>query len=88
LEYRKKLNTLYGFEFDVDVSRPYKDSESIQQMRANLVAAVENATKVEFTYREDVSNTRNYYVDVVNVSSVEETGLDESGVVRVAVSEV
>jgi hypothetical protein len=69
LEYRKKLNTLYGFEFDVDVSRPYKDSESIQQMRANLVAAVENATKVEFTYREDVSNTRNYYVDVVNVSS-------------------
>lgn len=88
LEYRKKMNTLYGFEFDVDVSRPYKDSESVQQMRANLVAAVESATKVEFTYREDTGGTRNYYVDVVNVSSVEETGLDESGVVRVAVSEV
>ena len=88
LEYRKKMNTLYGFEFDVDISRPYKDSESVQQMRANLVAAVENATKVEFTYREDTSNTRNYYVDVVNVSAVEETGTDESGTMRIAVSEV
>jgi len=88
LEYRKKLSIQYGFEFDVDLTRAYKDSETVQQMRNNIITAVESATKVELTYREDTGGTRNYYVDLVDARSLEETGLDETGTMRVTAAEV
>jgi len=88
LEFRKKLPTTYGFQFDVDLSKPYKENESVSQMRANLISTLESNIMTEFTYRDNDGGTQNYFVDVVNIESLEETGLDETGTMRVTVAEL
>lgn len=87
LEWRKKIPALYSFQFDVDLSEAYSD-RSPREMRAALVAAIESNVLVEFTYRNDTGDTRNYYVDIATATNLEETGDVESGESRVTVVEV
>ena len=87
LEYRKKLDVKYGHTFEVDLHEEY-GGRSVNELRAALIAALESATLVEFTFRSDDGNTRNYYVDVVALGGLEYSGLDERGTVQVTVIEV
>ena len=86
LEYRKKLEAKWGHTVEVDLSREYKGN-SPKQLRANLLTAIESDTLVEFTYRDDDSSDRNYYVDVVSATGLEATGYDERGSSRISMVE-
>ena len=78
LEWRKKLESKWGHQVDVDLSKEYK-SRSPKDLRASLLSAIESATLNEFTFRDDSGGTRNYYVDVVSATGMEFTGYDERG---------
>jgi frataxin-like iron-binding protein CyaY len=86
-EWRKKLAAQYGWQVSVDLGKPYAGN-SPQAQRANLVTAAGSASLVEFTYREDTGNTRNYYVDVVDQRGLENTGRDETGVAALTLAEI
>ena len=86
LIYRKKLDSKWGHMVNVDLSRPYKGNTP-KQLRANLVSAIESQILVEFTFRDDDSTNRNYYVDVVAAQGMEFTGHDERGSTTIQVVE-
>jgi len=77
-EYRKKLEPKWGHTVTVDFSREYKD-KTPQELRSNLVSAIESRQLVEFTFRDDSGGARNYYVDIASASGLEYTGYDERG---------
>ena len=85
--YRKKLPAKWGHAFEVDLSKEYKGN-SPKQLRANLLAAAESTTLVEFTFRDDTGGTRNFYVDVMQATGLEYTGHDERGASQVLAVEV
>jgi hypothetical protein len=60
----------------------------VQAQRSALVTAAASAALLEFTYREDTGNTRNYYVDVVDQSGLEYTGRNETGVAAITLAEI
>ena len=76
--YRKKVPAKYGHQAEVDLTKSY-GGRSAKQLRSTLITAVESTTLVEFTFRDDSGNTRNYYVDVVQADGLESSGLDERG---------
>jgi len=86
LVYRKKLRPKWMHTMDIDLTKPYKGN-TIPQLRAALVTAIETAGLVEFTFRNDSGNTRNYYVDLVAPEGDEATGRDESGTMRLTAVE-
>lgn len=77
-EYRKKLPALWGHTVEVDMTNDYGGKTS-KELRALLLAAVESTTLVEFTFRDDDGDTRNFYVDIASASGFEQTGTDERG---------
>jgi hypothetical protein len=79
LSYRKKLPAKYVHQFEIDLNGSY-DGRSPAERRAALKTAIEVNTKVEFTFREDGVPL---YVDVVQASGLEETGLSERGTSKV-----
>ena len=87
LEWRKKLPAQYAWILRMDVDTSY-GSLSPAQQRAALVTAVASNALIEFTFRDDDGNTRNYYVDVVEHSGLEYSGHDEKGEVILVVTEV
>ena len=84
--FRKKLPAKWGHTFRVDLSAHYKE-RSPASLRSSLVTAIESTSLVEFTFRDDAGNTRNYYVDVISATGLEETGMDERGESIVFVAE-
>ena len=86
LEFRKKLEPKYGHQVQLDLNREYK-GKTPKQLRAALVSAIESSTLVEFTFRDDDSAERNYYVDVVSATGIENTGYDERGYSTVSLME-
>ena len=86
LEYRKKLTPKWGHSFEIDIQKEYKGKTADEQ-RAALMADIESTTLLEFTFRDDTGNSRNYYVDVVSATGLERTGHDETGVARIQVAE-
>jgi hypothetical protein len=84
--YRKKLPAKWGHSIALDLSNRYKGRTPLQQ-RADLLSTVESTELVEFTFREDTGNDRNFYVDVVQATGVEMTGRDERGDTRITVVE-
>ena len=78
LEWRKKLEAKWGHQIELDLNKEYK-SRSPKDLRAALLSAVESATLVEFTFRDDSGGTRNFYVDVASATGLEYTGYDERG---------
>ena len=86
LEYRKKIDAKWGHTVDVDLTNEYKGNVP-KDLRSNLISAIESATLVEFTFRDDSGGTRNYYVDVVAAQGMEFTGHDERGSTTIQVVE-
>jgi hypothetical protein len=78
LEWRKKLEPKWGHQVGVSLNRDYK-GKTPKQLRAALISAIESTTLVEFTFRDDNSADRNYYVDVTSATGLETTGYDERG---------
>lgn len=87
LEWRRKIPAKWRHSFEVDLNGDYKGN-SPSQLRAALLSAVESSTMVEFVFRDDDGNDRNFYVDVVQAEGIEETGHSEKGVTRVDVVEL
>lgn len=86
LEYRKKLAAKWAHRCELDLSRSYK-GKTPQQQRAALVTAAESNTLLEFTFRDDAGGTRNYQVEVREMTGLEFTGHDERGKTVVVVAE-
>jgi hypothetical protein len=86
LEYRKKIAAKWGHTVDVDLTNEYRGNVP-QDLRSNLVSAIESTTLVEFTFRDDSGGTRNYYVDVIAAQGMEFTGHDERGSTTITVVE-
>ena len=86
LEYRKKLNTKFAWSVNLDISKTYKGN-SPKAMRSDILSAIQSNTLLEFTYRDDTSTNRNYYVDIVNAQGLEYTAYDERGSTNLLVSE-
>jgi hypothetical protein len=87
LEYRKKLPAKFRWVVEVDLQRSYKGN-SPKTQRANILSAIQSNTRVEFTFRDDTGNTRNYFVDVVPITDIEETGYSHKGATRIALVEL
>jgi hypothetical protein len=87
LEWRKKLPAQYAWSLVLDLSERHGNRSPMQQ-RADLTTAASSNTLVEFTFRDDTGNDRNYYVDVVEHGGLEFTGHDERGVVELLLAEV
>ena len=86
LEYRKKLNTKFGWAINIDMDKPYK-GRSPKGMRADLLSAIESNTLLEFTFRDDTTANRNYYVDITSAQGLESTAYDERGTTQLLVTE-
>ena len=78
LIFRKKLDTKFGWSVNLDMTKPYK-GRSPKDMRADILSDIDSNTLLEFTYRDDSSTNRNYYVDVTSATGLESTGYDERG---------
>ena len=86
LEFRKKLNTKFGWSVNIDINKDYK-GDSPKDMRSNILSAIESNTLLEFTYRDDTSANRNYYVDITNAQGLEQTAYDERGTTQLLLTE-
>ena len=86
LEWRKKLKAKWGHTVEVDLNNEYKGNKPID-LRSKLVEAIESTTLVEFTFRDDSDQERNYYVDVTSAQGLEFTGHDERGSTMISVVE-
>lgn len=78
LEWRKKLESKWGHQIQLDLNSEYK-SKSSKDLRSALLSAIESTSLVEFTFRDDSGGTRNYYVDITSATGLEYTGYDERG---------
>ena len=80
LEWRKKLETTYGWQFTV-LFNDIKQALTPKALRAALITALEKEELVAFTFRNDDDDilTRRPYVDVVSATGLEDTGIDETG---------
>ena len=86
LEFRKKLNTKFGWSVNLNINKGYKGNTP-KAMRNNILSAIESNTLLEFTYRDDSSTNRNYYVDITNAQGLEETAYDERGTTQLLLTE-
>jgi len=86
MEFRKKLDTKFGWSVNIDMTKTYKGN-SPMAMRSNILADIQSNTLLEFTYRDDSTTERNYYVDIINAQGLENTATDERGTTTLLVSE-
>ena len=78
LEWRKKLETKFGWSVDIDMTKGYKGNTP-KAMRSNILSAIGTNTLLEFTYRDDSTTNRNYYIDIINAQGLEHSAYDERG---------
>ena len=86
LEWRKKLKAKWGHTVEVDLNNEYKGNKPMD-LRSKLVDAIEATPLVEFTFRDDSDQERNYYVDVTSAQGLEFSGHDERGSTMISVVE-
>ena len=86
LEYRKKMDAKWGHTVEVDLNKNYKGN-SPKELREKLVSSIETTNLVEFTFRDDDTTLRNYYVDIASATGLEYTGHDERGSSRITMVE-
>lgn len=85
--YRKKLPTKYTISCKLDLSQEY-GARSPKEMLAALNTAKELTNLVEVTFRDDTTESRNYYGDLIRAPSLEGSGLDERSVPDVVFQEI
>jgi hypothetical protein len=86
LEYRKKVAATFGWNLELDLTKP-THGKSPKEQRANLLASMKKNVLVPFTFRDDDGNERNFYVDIIQMTAFEETGHDETGITRVVLAQ-
>ena len=64
---------------DIELPPGWEGSKPEYLCYTTLISAIESSTLVEFTFRDDDSTNRNYYVDVTSATGLESTGYDERG---------
>jgi len=87
IEYRKKLTVRRGYSVTVQIPEERYKGKTPNQLREALVTAIGSNPLVEFTYRDDDGDTRNFFVDVMQAQDLEETGHDEAGTSRLLLVE-
>lgn len=89
LEYREKLDAAsrntWGVEIDLSEN---VDGRTPKEMRAEIEAIKAQNLFVEFTYRDDDDDVRNFAVEVADADSTEFTGRDERGNIALIVTQV
>ena len=78
LEYMKRPVVIYGWDVVLDMRKAGKAGTPLEQ-EAAIRTVMESGTLVEFTFRDDATNTRNYYVVVKTPHGQEQTGNREEG---------
>ena len=68
------------------MTKPYK-GRSPKDMRSDLLSAIQSNTLLEFTYKDDSTTNRNYYVDIQAAQGLEHTAYDERGTTQLTVTE-
>ena len=87
LEYRKKLPPRFGWNVEIDMNDYYKGYTPRQQAD-NILLAVKSNKRIQFTFRDDDSNERNFWGDIIQLSGMEFTGHKEGGITRLVVTEL
>jgi len=80
LSYRKRIRVLYGIEATLDLSEHVADTNAKKQLE-NLRTAVNNTTLIEVVHRDDDGNSQNYYMDFVDLRTLENTGRNHKALV-------
>tara|TARA_R110002167_G_scaffold31226_1_gene102793 strand:+ start:2900 stop:4780 length:1881 start_codon:yes stop_codon:yes gene_type:complete len=86
LIYRKKLESKFGWSVNIDMNKGYKGN-SPKALRSNILSAVQSNTLLEFTFRDDSTTNRNYYVDITSAQGLEHTAYDERGSTQLLLTE-
>ena len=56
-------------------------------MRSSILSDIQSNTLLEFTYRDDSTTNRNYYIDITSAQGLEETAFDERGTTQLLLTE-
>ena len=86
LIYRKKLESKFGWSVNIDMNKGYKGN-SPKALRSNILSAIQSNTLLEFTFRDDTTTNRNYYVDITSAQGLEHTAYDERGSTQLLLTE-
>jgi hypothetical protein len=86
LIYRKKLESKFGWSVNIDMNKEYKGN-SPKALRSNILSAVQSNALLEFTFRDDTTTNRNYYVDITSAQGLEHTAYDERGSTQLLLTE-
>ena len=86
LEYREKQKTRWSHSATIDMQGDSPGGRSPREQFDDLRTAVELGTLVELTFK-DGEAAYVYYVDVMNVQGVEETGADYTSEVSIVMVE-
>lgn len=83
LVWRSVVALLWGIAADIDVNEVSPDGRSTKQQITDLKSALSSGTLIEVTYRNDTTESQNYYMDMTDMQSMEEAGGEsEIGVFR------
>ena len=83
LVWRAVVALLWGVAADIDVNEVSPDGRNTVQQIVDLKSALASGTLVEVTYRNDNTDSQNYYMDMADLQSMEEAGGEsEVGVFR------
>lgn len=81
--FRPRIDVLYGVDVTLDLTET-KFGAPIQQLKQlREVMALPDNMLCEVTWRDDLTDTQNYVMDPVSLTTLEETGRDVNGHVQV-----
>ena len=78
LEYIKRPTASYGWSVSLDLNSSYLGRTPLEQ-QADIRNAIQNRVLMDFSFRDDTSNDRNYWVLVKSPQGIEQTGHNEKG---------
>jgi hypothetical protein len=83
LVWRSVVALLWGVAADIDVNETSPDGRNTKQQIADLKSSLASSTLIEVTYRNDNTESQNYYMDMTDLQSLEEAGGEaEVGIFR------
>ncbi len=83
LVWRSVVALLWGVAADIDVNENSPDGRNTRQQIEDLKSSLASGTLIEVTYRNDNTESQNYYMDMTDLQSLEEAGGEaEVGIFR------
>lgn len=86
LVYKKRVEPLYGFTFNVNM-RDGAQGRTSQELRSLLEGLAENKNLVRFGYSGENDSAEDFWVEVASVTTLDGTGYDGSDLAQVVVAE-